>query len=211
MNFINDNIKNIIKKGIDELYINLKIDDKQILYKYTTKLIEFLSLQYNFKNSDSDYEYQFIQNDYKDIKWLSTLLLPFLNVSQNQLTSFNDMYKKKYNETSDINKEEPKYIYTNLQYNRCDRRLKDEVVLSEEINFNEEHLKQNFALLLKSLLICSNKLYVNWINIIPYTGINFDTSNLFLSTYDLFINNKLNDINIIDFVNNDTQSDDVKK
>ena len=61
MDFINDNIKNIIKKGIDDLYHNLNIENKQILYKYTTKLIHFLSLQYNLEGTN--FEYQLIQNN----------------------------------------------------------------------------------------------------------------------------------------------------
>jgi hypothetical protein len=219
-NFINDNIKNIIKKGIDDLYYNLNIENKQILYKYTTKLIQFLSIQYNFEGTN--YEYQFIQNNYRDVKWLSTLLLPYLNTPHIQLKSFDDMYKKKYNQNCDINKEEPQYVFTNIEYNRCNRYIKNDMIITEEINFNEEHIRQNFLLLLKSLLLCSHKLYVNWINIIPYVKImnyeqneykrkdDFTESILFISTQELFYKKKLKEVNLINFIDNNDQTQETK-
>ena len=136
MNFINENMKSIIKKGIDDLYNNLQDIDKKILYFYVEKIIQFLSYQYNFNKSDgSNYEYEFIQNNYKDIKWISTLLLPFLNVSQSELKSFSDMYTKKYNETCDINKEEPKYVFTNIQFNRCIREIENNETKYTEMKY----------------------------------------------------------------------------
>lgn len=204
MNFINENMKSIIKKGIDDLYNNLQDIDKKILYFYVEKIIQFLSYQYNFNKSDSsDYEYEFIQNNYKDIKWLSTLLLPFLNVSQSELKSFSDMYTKKYNQSCDINKEEPKYIFTNIQFNRCIRKIENNETKYIEMKYAQSHLEQNFILLLKSLLICSNKLYVNWINILPYSLEDFYSSPLFLNTQELFNAKKLNDIDLTSFMNSD--------
>jgi len=79
MNFINENMKSIIKKGIDDLYNNLQDIDKKILYFYVEKSIQFLSYQYNFNNSEgSNYEYEFIQNNYKDIKWYQLYYYHFL-------------------------------------------------------------------------------------------------------------------------------------
>jgi len=220
MDFINDNIKNIIKKGIDDLYHNLNIENKQILYKYTTKLIHFLSLQYNLEGTN--FEYQLIQNNYKDVKWLSTLLIPYLNAPQTQLKSFDEMYKKKYNENCDINKDEPRYVFTNIEYNRCNRNIKNDIVITEEIDFNKEHIRQNFLLLLRSLLLCSHKLYVNWINIIPYIKVkpnendeekkkdDYTESILFTSTQELFNKKKLKEVNLINFLNNDDQTQETK-
>jgi hypothetical protein len=209
MDFITDNVKNIIKKGIDELYINLNIRDKQILYKYVIKLIHFISLQYNFKGTE--YEYQLIQNDYKDIKWLSTLLLPFLNKSQTLLKSFDDMYKKKYNQNCDINKEEPIYEFTNIEYSRCNRKNDDNNIIAEEIEFDEEHIKQNFILLLRSLILCSHKLYINWLNIIPYTTIDFMTSDLYINTTELYNKQNIKEIDLLEFTNKNEQTDETKQ
>ena len=194
MSFINETMKSIIKKGIDELYIKLDVKNKELLYFYTEKIIEILAYQYNFKGSE--YEYEFIQNDYKNIKWLSTLLLPYLNVSQTELTSFNDMYTQKYNKLCKINEEEPAYIFTNIQYNKCKRIIENNDIKYSEIKFNEDDLKQNFTLLCKTLITCSHKLYVNWINIIPYTSSDFFQSYLYINTQELFLTGKLKDIDI---------------
>ena len=207
MNFINDNMKSIIKKGIDELYSNLETNDKNILYYYVEKVIEFLSYQYNFSK---EYEYEFIQNNYKNIKWISTLLLPHLNISQSELKSFSDMYKEKY-KICDINKEEPKYIFTNIQFNRCTRELINNEIKYTEMEYKKSHLEHNFILLLKSLLICSNKLYVNWINTIPYSLSDFVDSQLYLNTLEIFNNRNLSDIDSIKYLETQTPDENTKK
>jgi hypothetical protein len=209
MNFINESMKSIIKKGLDDLYINLNSNHKEIIYFYTEKLIEFIAYQYNF--SKTNYEYEFIQNNYKNVKWLSTLLLPYLNVSQTELKSFDDMYKEKSNKLCKINEEEPMYIFTNIQYNRCLREYVDNKIKYTEIDFNESHIKQNFLLLCKSLLSCSHKLYVNWINIIPYTISERLETTLYLNTQELFKFGKLNDIVIDDILKTDLTDEQKNK
>ena len=200
MEFISDSIKIIIKEGLKSLYVDLNPFDLEYLNKYMIKIIEMLYYQYNL-NKD-DFEYQLLQNDYKDIKWISTFLLPYLNANPSELRSFNELYTKKtteIGETIDINKIEPEYKFTNLQYGRCKREIESGIIKCSEIPFSYEHLDQNYYLFLKTILISSNKLYVNWLNIIPLTLNDIDSDKTYQNTLNLFSSNKISELDIIKF------------
>jgi len=186
-----NNLRLIINDGLHNLYTNLNPVDFDLLNKYTTKLLEIISYQYNL--SVDDLYMQLTQNDYKDIKWLSSLILPYINVPRDNLKSFKNMYIDKI-EDVDINKEEPKYIFTNIQYSRCKNKIINDGTISTEIQYNEKHLEQNFMLLIKSLILSSHKLYVNWINIIPITLSEIDNHKLVNNTTELMFQNKYYDI-----------------
>lgn len=201
MEFISDSIKIIINNGLNELYKNLNYKDKNYLANSLLKIIEVIYYQYNL--DINDYEYQLQQNNYKDVKWLSTLLLPHLNTDQSELRSFNDLYILK-KENIDINKEEPEYIFTNLQYGRCKRNNNlFNKIECEEIKFSYEHLDHNLKLLIETLLINSNKMYVNWINIIPVPKTSINKNQTYLNTQNLLLNQKIDEFDIIKYIKNE--------
>lgn len=189
---LNKSLKLIIDNALNDLYKKLNIDDLDILKKYTKKIIEIIGYQYNL-NPD-DYYAQLEVNDYKDIKWISSLLLPYSYQTLSELPSFSSMYTEKYDENIDINKEEPKYKYSTIQYSRYDNITKLNNTISNERSFNIEYLKNNYLLLIKSILQSSHKLYVNWINIRPYTVSDIYTSHLYIYTDNLIKNKKIIDI-----------------
>lgn len=199
--------KTIIKDGINRLYPNLNSIDFDYLNKRMYKIIELLYYQYNLNKND--FEYQLMQNDYKDIKWLITILLPYLNVDSVELKSFNNLYLEKLN-TEDINKVEPIYKFSNLQYGRCNRKITSNGVECEEIKFSYDHLDHNFYLFLESLIISSNKLYVNWQNIIPVTLVDLLKDKTYINTQDLLMKGQLNDIDILKIAENDFTEQDKK-
>lgn len=196
--------KTIIQEGINKLYPNLNSNDSNYLNKRIYKIIELLYYQYNLNSKD--FEHQLIQNDYKDIKWLLTVLLPYINVDNSELKSFNQLYTEKINHV-DINKNEPIYKFTNLQYGRCIRNTDSDKntnkIICEEIKFSYEHLDHNYYLFLQSLIISSNKLYVNWQNIIPIPESQIIKEKTYTNTLNLFTNSKLKNINIFEFTDND--------
>jgi hypothetical protein len=184
----------IINNGLDDLYKNLNSNDLDLIKIYTTKLIEIIAYQYNL--SSEELYMQLSQNDYKDVKWLSSLILPYINVPRDNLKSFKEMYTEKLGGIDvDINKEEPKYIFTNIQYSRCNNKnnIYGEIE-SSEIEYNASHLEQNFMLLVKSVIKASHKLYVNWINIIPIPLTDIEYSNIYKNTTKLIIEQKYYDI-----------------
>jgi len=188
---LNKSIERIINNGLDDLYKNLNSIDLNILKKYTKRLIEIIGYQYNL-NPDQYYA-QLEINDYKDIKWLSTLLLPFSNTSLSEIESFKKMFIDKL-ENVDINKEEPKYKFTNIQYSRCDNILELNKIISKEREFDIRYLETNYKLLIKTLLQSSHKLYVNWINIRPISITMYNNTSVYKNTNEIILNKKLKDI-----------------
>lgn len=179
---------------INAFFPKLNIIDKELLEKYYMRLIDVIAYIFNYYQNTNNKSEIFInqlrQNNYMDAISLMLLLLPYFDIEKaNLLTSFNNLYVEKYDNNIDINKNEPKYIYSNIQYNRC-KRTKGNIT---EIMFNEEYMKQNFYLLLESIRTVSYKLFVNWYNILPYENFMNNINNL-----DIVINtNKLLDNHIM--------------
>lgn len=141
------------------MFPNLNKSDVKALLNYIIKLLNIMSVCFNFDvDKNADYIRQLQRNDYRDIRLLINHLLPFIktNADFSKIYSFNDIYVKKEKDM-DINTGEPIYIYSNIQYNRCTRN--NEVY--EERQFNMNDLEQNYYLLIETIKSCANKLCVN--------------------------------------------------
>jgi hypothetical protein len=184
--FLENEIKNIVVPSIFPL---LNEKDKEIIIKYTIRLINIIAICFNFglnnaKSTLDIYIYQLKQNNYQDVKWLIAHLLPFIKDGGTfTLKSFNDLYIKKLSDIN-INLEEPSYIYSNIQYGRVARSKKSDNVSDylEERKFQIEDIEHNFYLLLDSIRTMSHKMYVNWMDIIPYTLNTYKMSDLYSKT-----------------------------
>lgn len=172
--FLEYEIKNTI---IPSMFPELNVLDRELLEKYIVRLINIIAFSFGF--TDESYLNQLKQNNYQDIKWLICHLLPYINDSSDPKTlkSFSDLYvKKKYN--VNINEDEPKYIYSNIQYNRFNRQTEN----YKERPFDKRDLEHNFYLLLETVKIMSNKMHVNWMDILPYSLSTYQTTNLYKLT-----------------------------
>ena len=177
--FVTISLENEIRNNVlPMIFPMLNFAHKEVLAKYTIRLINIIALTFGFTDDDK-YMYQLKQNDFQDIKWLISHLLPFLNEQGNPktITSFDDIYVKK-KKTVDINLEEPKYVYSNLQYNRCKRTPNDYT----ERKFNMKDLDDNFYLLLDTIKTMSNKMHVNWTDILPLTLKTYKGEQLYINT-----------------------------
>ena len=185
--YLENEITNIV---IPSIFPSLNKTDIKILSEYTIKLINIISyyFQFDIENKYDDYVHQFIQNDYQDIRLLVLCLLPYINTNSDkkQIYSFNDIYIKKKT-PADINKKEPEYMFSNLQFNRCIRKTNE----YQERQFMYEDLEQNYNLIIESIQACSNKLCVNWINILPYTIKDYFKTKLYVNTITKQINKEL--------------------
>lgn len=193
------------------IFPNLNTEEKKLLNHYLVKLLNILINSFNI----DDYRNELYSNNYRNAKWLLLYLLPFINTSTksyDEIYSLNDIYVKKLSSVN-LEKEEPKYIWSNLQYGRCNREN------LTEIDFNVQHLEHNYYLLVDTILSVSHKLYANWLNIIPFTlndldEITNDNNNdenkskfdiklksrlkkLYTSTNNYIKNNNIADIDII--------------
>lgn len=77
--FINSTLSNNIKKTVNILFPNLNNQDSEVLFLFTENIIEKISNYFNFDKTNNDYYKQWIQNNYRDIKGIILLLLPFID------------------------------------------------------------------------------------------------------------------------------------
>lgn len=197
--FVDPLFENEIKnKVIPSVFPSLNIPDVELLSKYIIRLINVMSICFGMYQTDDiyadradDYDYvdttrgkeiyidQLRQNNYQDIKWLLCHLLPFINEANDptKIVSLSELYTKK-KQNIDINISEPKYLYSNIQYNR----FKRESDSYTERPYNVNDLNHNFYLLLNTIKLMSNKMHVNWLDILPYTLKNYKNTNLFVRT-----------------------------
>ena len=199
---INNFIENeLYDNTIEKYFSNLNKSDKDILKEYYKNLL--IVVYYSFFENNSDFETfkkKMRLNKYEDSISVLLSLLPFINSNENSnnILSFNDMIKKKYKEAN-IKTDPPKYMYTNFQYQRCNRSM------IEEIDFNYEYLKNNYLFLVDTIKKVSNKLYVNWIDIIPHNMQDYRSEKLYINTLQMFNDKTLIDY---DFLNKDLKIDE---
>lgn len=200
-NFVSDTFKNDINNNVIRIiFPNLNVQHKEILLTYLVNLINVIAQTFNFnmRTNKESYEYQLKQNNYRDIIALMLLLIPYINDDLNQkkkeLRSFDELFVgKSFNNTNnDINKNEPRYEFSNVQYGRC---LRTEIIT--ERKFNNVYLEHNFYLLLDTIRVVSTRLYVNWIDILPIDMKSYKNLILYNDTQQKFIDNTLNDFNPI--------------
>lgn len=176
---------------IDQVYSSLEINDRNFLTDYLVRLINFMynkligprfdSLSVEDKSSNIFWN-QLIQNNMLDLRALLNMLLPYISETDNfdgkkaKLRSLKDLYISKDPITG-------KYIYTNMQYNRCIRFFNnDNSVGYKERPFEIDYFEHHFKLLLMSIELSANKLYVNWVDILPMRMDEYTTSALYLQT-----------------------------
>jgi hypothetical protein len=202
-NFITGNIEKTIKINvIEKTYPNLNHQHQNILNNYLYGLIQMVATCYGFYNDRNKFLEKLRQNSYKDLRWLLTFLLPYMDNKVkkiSELKDFNELYSLRYDKLDestrhklqemkieDINITAPKYVFTNIQYGRCIRGDSN-----SSLKFSEKHLKDNYYLLLNTILTMRNKMYINWIDILPYRMDNYEKTELYLSTKDMIINKTL--------------------
>lgn len=183
--FISDQFGNYIFNIIVQTFPSLNSAEQHILHNYLLQIVDIIAIKFNFDiNNKSIYEAQLKYNNGRDLVGLLLLLLPHIDdetgKNKKELKSFDSLYiKKRDNVNYNINMEEPKYEYTNLQYGRCIRNNNT----ATEIKFSLQHLEHNFILLIETIKHCTNKLYVNWIHIRPITMEKYQDTKVYKETH----------------------------
>mgnify|MGYP003351940629 FL=1 len=72
------------------------------------------------------------------------------------------------------------------------------------MEFNDDFINQNTNLFLMSIQEAAHKFYVNWMDILPISLSEYQTTELFDNTTNLIRNNKLRELNVVD----DTETTD---
>ena len=173
---------------INSLFPNLIDSHKEILEKYLNKIVDLIIIKFGMSDKSVAFKEMLMENNMDSYKGLVLLLLPYVDnmINADEIQSFDDIYIKKETDV-DINATEPRYKFSNLQYNRCKR----DYGKATEIPFNEDHLKHNYYLLRETIQIVANKLYVNWINIRPRSLKDNTDSKLYEATMEAIDQNKV--------------------
>lgn len=148
--------------------------DKTVLTDAVVILINYIIVKYNIVDNNA-YWHQLTQNNMADLRALLNLCLPFIDDNDDkkkaQLINLKDLFLKKNGD---------KYYYTNSQYNRCVREVKNIIERPYLLDYFTHHL----YLLLMSIESISNKLYVNWIDVLPIPMNKYKQTQIYLSTID---------------------------
>lgn len=179
-----DEIEKMVIKKVFPLINN---QDSSLLVKLLQDLIIHICVVncFDIINNYELYYGQFIQNDYMDLKGLLLILLPYINTknsSTDNIKSIKEIYNTRdSNDTvNDLNKGSPLYKYSNFQYERFNRETDN----YKEYTYTDKLLMDNYTLLKKTISIISNKLYINWVDIRPYTINNYYKSLLYRKTIE---------------------------
>lgn len=209
-NSLSTDIKSILKEQIITLFPNLKKYDVEKLNELSYYLTYQIVFRFLSNLKKQDLIEQLSQNNYRDIKAIILLLLPFISDKDNfkrfkLIQDLNQIIYFDYNKEnidSDI-----------LQYPITDT-LKNEFQISNFgiglLNDNQEillNLKENniriidkimnanLIAIIENLKIINGKLYVNWINIVPITEEEYKNSDIYINSKDFilkFVKNRYN-------------------
>jgi hypothetical protein len=159
---ISININNIIETQlVNKVFPKLVTDDKKLLVDHIHFLVNYINIKFVINDTDNVWD-QLSQNNYLDLHAVMNLLLPFIDddgegTGKKQLETLNDLYM--------VETKPGVYKYTNVQINRCLRV--DNTFVKRK--FDVEYFMHNFYLLLMSIDTVAQRLYVNWVDILPLT------------------------------------------
>lgn len=171
--FFSDSFHKQIKLVVAGEFPSLPAHEINFLGDLTFSLINQVAKYFIFDLQDKDkYEYQLKQNNFQDTKGFMYMLLPYINDESGEnkvkLRRLSDLILlKKDDNNYDINKEEPKYLLTNFQYNYFNKGMNG----FEERPFVKDLINMNFNLLVHTIKKMANHLMPNWIDVIP-VGLN---------------------------------------
>lgn len=146
---------------IDVVFPLLNNKDKKILHHSMIDLINLIYIKFNL---DISFWNKIIS---KNLRAILNLMLPYL-INHHLLENLKDIYLK---QDSNHN-----FIFSNSQYNRCVRYFDNNNIKVAFRPFLTEYFIDHFLLLLMSIDSISNKLYVNWVNVLPIPIDNYKSS-----------------------------------
>lgn len=153
---------------INEIFPNLISNEKTILLDMLIELLKLIISRFSY--NEEDIISQLTLNNYKDIRTLINILIPYINDDNGTYT-----LHKQIKSLSDISslKNDKEYIISNIKYNFMD----------DTTNLSIDIIKKNAENLKKVVITVANKLYVNWINCLPISLDEYKKENLYINSY----------------------------
>lgn len=180
-------LENIIR---EKLLTQLNQQHFNLLIDKLCQILDDIFILFNMPDAMSFQELLYANNN-RDLIGLFLLLLPYINTASlpklREIHYLNEIYETK-KEECDISIKSPSYLFTNIQYDRCHRNP------LRQIQFDPTHLEQNFQLLRQTLKMIANRMYVNWINVVPILLQNYQTKSIYRNTQQVFQNHAFSDM-----------------
>jgi hypothetical protein len=163
---------------IYNLFNKLNKQHQKLLIKYLFKLIMIFTVYFN----DENIVKQLCINNYQDIYSLLILLLPYydINLSKN-ITSLDELFLNKNNKANSF--ESSYYI--------------DHYDLKDNQNYLNEYFDSCLKAINDTLSQVNTKLLPNWLNIFPYTMLNYKQSNAYKNLLSKFIKGTFTNYDIV--------------
>ena len=187
---------------INKIFPLLRSEDKDLLLEGLVKIINFINIKFGFWNNNDKNENllweQLVQNNLMDLRALILAMLPFVDDNEKDdkkrsLKKLNDLYLER--------DARGMFIYTNSQYNRCIRHNVNDKTVVFFRPYLKEYFIQHLELLIMSIETISNKLYINWVDILPIRMDIYMNTKLYRDTINKFNINlpERNNINMINY------------
>ncbi len=171
---------------ISKYFPALQEKDKTLLLDALCLVINLIHLKFGFgKGNKTDIVLwnQLTQNKLLDLRALLALLLPYIDDNETDdkkksLRNLEEIYTAKNNKGQ--------YIYTNTQYNRCVRYEVDKETTIYERPYINAYFNHHLELLLMSIELVANKLFINWVDVIPVKMTDYTATDLYKATMKKF-------------------------
>jgi len=171
------------KEVIDRIFPILRAEDKKLLLDSLVRIINFICIKFGFwknnlKNENILWE-QLTQNKLLDFRAVVAIMLPFIDDNEtddnkHRLENLEDIYLKL--------DEKGMPLYNNSQFNRCIRHGTGNNITIFKRPFIKEYFLDHLELLLMSIETAANKLYINWVDVLPVRMDEYKNTNLYSDT-----------------------------
>jgi len=150
----------IINNVINVMFPFILQTEKIMLARYLILLVNIISIYFNI--DILTLKRRMSENMYREYRWLLTIFLPHIKSDTKTIQTLSTLFTQKKKDV-DINKEEPEYVHTTIQYSLYYGRNEN----YKEVELTQHFLDQNFYLFVETVKICSNKLCINWYDVLP--------------------------------------------
>ena len=201
--FVNKKITLNITKSINELFPILNQNDIKNIEIFIVRLIDIISLKLGLNNIDNGRE-QWLINDNMDIKSLILIFLPFLDNIKDDGNVFKSLTSLKQilinNDGNILNREildkprtevmKKEFYYSNFSINLA-------ALNNSYYNYDDKIFNGNadillilmigkFNTMIESIKFMANKLYVNWINVVPVSKESYASEQMYQDTINKY-------------------------
>lgn len=171
---------NLINKVIRDILPNLNESDLKWIQTKVAGVIQALYASFHLTAADF---HQFTQNNNRDIVAVLNFLLPYIDDKDgfelhSRIKSFEDIGSLKQK-------------ITNIAYDR----YKKTPTSYEETAYTVDDIENNYKLIINTINMCSNKLFANWINILPMSIKNYTDTPAWKSAFK-YENNRFTGLSI---------------